>query len=218
MRNATCLVLLFKSPQRSKRRLAQEIGGLAATAAELLLECAVADLAAWPGPTCLAPATAADDAWALEHGHVAERRIVQSDGNLGERIAALNAALAASGLRRQLFIGSDCPALDAAYLAAAAAALETAHVVLGPADDGGVVLMGISGLWPPLAELPWSSSNLREALRRTCERANLSVALLDSYTDVDTAIDLRGLPGRLGADARPSRRRLCDWILSEPAL
>ncbi|HMB74657.1 MAG TPA: DUF2064 domain-containing protein [Gammaproteobacteria bacterium] len=218
MHNDTTLVLLFKPPRRSKRRLAEQIGALAEIAAEHLLDCALADLAQWSGPTCLAPADAPAAAYAREHGYEADQLIVQSDGNLGERIAALNAGLLAAGTHRQLFIGIDCPALDAGYLGAAAAALGESNVVLGPADDGGVVLMGINGRWPPLAELPWSSAKLGASLRRTCESANLSVATLAAHGDVDTATDLRSLPARLDGDRRASRRRLCDWILSEPSI
>lgn len=212
----TCLVLMFKSPQHSKRRLAAQIGTRAATAAAHLLECAAADLAAWRGPTCLAPAAAADSRYARDHGIGADTQLLQRGGNLGERIGHLNAALLAAGLRRQLFIGSDCPALDGDYLERAAAALAHTDVVLGPADDGGVVLMGIDGRWPALAALPWSSAELGAALQQGCEAAGLGVTLLDSRSDVDALTDLRRLPVLLEGDQRASRRRLCEWILSEP--
>jgi len=218
MGNDTCLVLMFKRPARSKRRLAAQIGALAETAAEHLLACACGDVAEWTGTTCLAPADAGDAAFARSRGYAADLQIMQSDGNLGERIAALNLALLAAGRHRQLFIGIDCPALDAAYLGAAAAALAQSDVVLGPAEDGGVVVMGVSGGWPPLAGLPWSTAALAEALRESCERAKLSVRLLDALGDVDTAADLLSLPARLRTDPRASRRRLCEWITSEPAL
>ena len=218
MHTDTCLVLLFKSPRRAKRRLAEEIGGLAQTAAAHLLECAIDDLGGWRGPTCLAPAARADAAFARERGYTAALQIVQQPGNLGERIAALNAALLEGGHERQLFIGSDCPGLDTDYLELAAAALRQADVVLGPAEDGGVVVMGVTGEWPPLADLPWSSARLGAALREACEAAGLRVAILAAHGDVDSAADLSGLPGKLAADRRASRRRLCEWIAAEPTL
>ena len=54
--------------------------------------------------------------------------------------AALADALARA--HAALLIGTDCPTLGVAGLAAAAAALDHADVVLGPAEDGGFVLVG----------------------------------------------------------------------------
>src|SRR5690348_2901054 len=54
-----CVVLMMKSPTRSKRRLVEHLGARRATEiAERLLDCAREDLTAWPGPTCVAPSTA----------------------------------------------------------------------------------------------------------------------------------------------------------------
>ncbi len=215
MQTRTCLTLMFKAPDRSKQRLAAEIGARAQTLAQHLFDCAVADLEAWPGPTCLAPAAAADLTFVEQLGYRADTCTAQGSGNLGERIARVNAALQAVGYTQQLFIGIDCPALDPDYLARADAALDKADVVLGPADDGGVVLMGVRGLWPALADLPWSTAALQTALIDACEHAGLRVTLLEAHGDVDRASDLQALPERLRADPRPSRRRLCAWIEAE---
>lgn len=215
MQTQTCLVLMFKSPQRSKQRLAAEIGALAQTAAKHLIECAIADLSAWQGPICFAPAQLRDMHCIGNRDFVADICVEQSDGNLGDRIAHVNRVLLETGYKDQLFIGIDCPALDSGYLIRADAVLRTCDVVLGPADDGGVVLMGIRGQWPTLTGLPWSTATLRDNLVRTCEQAQLSIATLEAHRDVDCAGDLKELPLRLKDDRRPSRRRLCDWINSE---
>jgi glycosyltransferase A (GT-A) superfamily protein (DUF2064 family) len=215
MQTQTCLVLMFKSPHRSKQRLAAEIGSRAQTVAEHLFECAVADLEAWPGPTCFAPAKPEDLQFARERRCVADLCTEQGSGNLGERIGHVNLALRDAGHSDQLFIGIDCPALDLNYLTRADAVLRDADVVLGPADDGGVVLMGVRGKWPELGGLPWSTPLLRAELVETCRNANLHIATLEAHGDVDCARDLQRLPGRLKSDDRPSRRRLCDWIESE---
>ena len=65
----------------------------------------------------------------------------QSGSDLGQRM--YNAL--AQGLAHYdnvILVGSDCPAIDAAYLAQAIAALQSAPVVVGPAADGGYVLIG----------------------------------------------------------------------------
>ena len=45
---------------------------------------------------------------------------------------------------RAILIGTDCPALDVAYLARAVAALDDHAAVFGPAEDGGYVLVGLA--------------------------------------------------------------------------
>ena len=215
MQSTTCLILMFKSPQRSKQRLAAQIGAGARIAAEHLMECAFEDLAAWPGPVCLAPAAEEDAQYARSRGYPAELCVIQGPGNLGERIEQVNANLLSAGHESQLFIGIDCPALDGDYLRRAAGALADTDVVLGPADDGGVVLMGVRGAWPSLGQLPWSSAELGAALQAACATAGLSVTLLEAHGDVDDLDDLRFLPGRLREDPRPSRQRLRAWIAAE---
>ncbi len=214
----TALVLMFKAPDRSKRRLAQSLGTAAARdASTKLLDCAAEDLAGWPGPVCWAPAEPADQDWLLDAGARAGTVIPQGPGNLGERIARVNLALIDRRLDAQIFIGIDCPALTPAYLASAAAALNGSDVVLGPASDGGVVLMGVRGPWPQLSELPWSQTTLGNALSATCKTAGLSVTSLAELSDIDSPADLLQAAHRLESDRRPTRRALCEWIAGHTA-
>jgi glycosyltransferase A (GT-A) superfamily protein (DUF2064 family) len=213
--NGCCVVLMMKSAARSKRRLANQIGAQRATqAARCLLGCAGEDLMAWPGTKCVAPSLSEE----RSEAPTADVLLVQPGGNLGERIAHVNAELIRQGIERQLFIGSDCPNLDLAYLERAAAALTEHAAVLGPAADGGVVLMGVRGRWPPLAALPWSTGTLYEALRTACARAGASAAALPSLHDVDTLDDLVALRTRLADDPRPARRALVDWLTMQADL
>ena len=197
-----CVVLMMKSAARSKRRLAEHIGARRATeVAQRLLDCAREDLAAWPGPTCVAPSIADERA----DGPPADTVVVQRDGNLGERIQHVNAELLRLGFERQLYVGIDCPSLDAAYLERAAAELGRHDTVLGPAADGGVVLMGVRGAWPALAKLPWSTSALFESLLAACAAAG-STAVLPRRSDVDTVEDLAALRGAPAAYRRAAPR------------
>ena len=214
MQTETCLVLMFKSPEHSKRRLSAEIGAAGADVARLLFDCAAADLEAWPGPTCMAPAEHCDLDFVRSRSCYADIYVDQGAGNLGERIENVNQKLLTAGHTRQLFIGIDCPELDDDYLAHADSVLRSADVVLGPAHDGGVVTMGITRRWPSLGALPWSTQSLAEALTRACEADGLSVASLAPLADVDTLADLRALRQRLRLDARPSRRQLYGWLES----
>ena len=210
-----CVVLMMKSAARSKRRLAERIGAQRATqAAQCLLDCAAEDLTAWPGPVCVAP-SAADERIDVP---TADAIVVQCGGNLGERINYVNEELVRRGFERQLFIGIDCPALDSAYFERGAAALGDHDTVLGPAADGGVVLMGVRGRWPPLATLPWSTSALFESLRATCAAAGSSAATLPRLHDIDTLDDLLALRTELLGDTRPARRALVRWLTAQTDL
>lgn len=209
--SAPSLVLLLKAPQRSKRRLAAGLGDAAAAeVARRLAACALEDLAAWPGPTWLAPASLEDlEGLGTDAGHGV---LLQGEGNLGARIARVAEQLHMRGYEEQIYIGIDCPTLNEAYLRRAAHALRTHEVVLGPAADGGVVLMGTRGAWPPLAALPWSTARLGAALAATCRAAGRRVATLDARADVDTTADLAPLRGALAHDGRPARRALSEWL------
>jgi glycosyltransferase A (GT-A) superfamily protein (DUF2064 family) len=210
-----CVVLMMKSAARSKRRLAEQIGAQRATqAAQWLLGCACEDLEAWLGPKCVAP-SAADE---RVDAPPADAVVVQRGRNLGERINHVNEELIQLGFERQLYIGIDCPSLDVAYLERAAAALADHDAVLGPAADGGVVLMGVRGRWPPLSELPWSTNALFEALRAACAAAGSSVATLPRLKDVDTLGDLVALRTDLLSDPRPARRALVRWLTAQTDL
>lgn len=209
---SACLVLMFKAPARSKRRLAAQIGKLAGAAASHLIDCALEDTLAWPGPVCYAPATGADAGYLADRAADGAISVVQRGGNLGERINHVNRVLLAEGVAEQLFIGIDCPGLDADYLGAAAAALAGHDVVLGPADDGGVVLMGRRGAWPDLSALAWSSDRLMRELAGTCTAAGSSVHVLEARADVDSLADLLEARRRLAGDTRPARLRFADWL------
>ncbi len=207
----TQLVLMFKAPARSKRRIAAEVGYPADGIAGLLLDCAAEDLAQWPGPACYAPASPADAAW-LHDSHLPHRPLwLQGDGNLGQRIERVGNALRREEPRPQLFIGIDCPELTPDYLNAAAVALEHDAFVLGPADDGGVVVMGTAAAWPPLDDLPWSEPSLCNRLQAACLAVGRGCRLLPPLSDVDSIDDLERVVPRLSGDDRSSRLALCQF-------
>jgi rSAM/selenodomain-associated transferase 1 len=112
-------------------------------------------------------------------------RYMQSAGDLGQRMAhAMRDALTrASSL---LLVGSDCPLLQPARLAEAAAALRTHDAVLVPAEDGGYVLVG-ARCEVPLADVRWSTPHALADTVRGFARAGISHATLPACWDVDDA-------------------------------
>ncbi len=210
-----CLVVFLKAPERSKRRLAEEIGELATTAADHLWACVLEDIRSWPGPICYAPAEAKDAAWLddqLGNSHLA---VLQDGRNLGERINHVDTMLRHRGTQQHLILGTDCPGMDYDYLSRAGTLLASYDVVLGPATDGGVVLMAARQPWPPLADLPWSTPRLSEALASACAEHGLSVADLEPLADVDSLAALQAARNAIERDQRPARRAFSRW-LSEP--
>jgi len=214
---ATCLVLCLKAPARSKRRLAAEIGSLATTAATHLWACVLEDLQSWPGPVYFAPAEAGDAAWlARQLGH-AHESVLQAGANLGERINHVDETLRNRGEQKVLFVGTDCPAMEREYLLQAAANLSHHDVVLGPATDGGVVLMGARRAWPALTDLPWSTHRLHDELVRCCARRGLTIANLEPRADVDSVAALLAARNDLAQDLRPARRAFSRWLSQQNA-
>jgi rSAM/selenodomain-associated transferase 1 len=112
----------------------------------------------------------------------------QGEGNLGDRMAmALGDVLARSS--SALLIGTDCPALGVAGVSAAAALLRDHDAVLGPAEDGGFVLVGAR---VPLGfdGVRWSTSQTLHDTRTAFARAKLQWGELPMSWDVDLPADV----------------------------
>ncbi|MFU8815752.1 MAG: TIGR04282 family arsenosugar biosynthesis glycosyltransferase [Pseudomonadales bacterium] len=113
----------------------------------------------------------------------------QAHGDLGARMhGALLTSLAVAP--SAMVVGTDCPLIDGAYVAAAVAALSAAEVVLGPAADGGYGLVAARRPVPQLfSGIPWGSAVVLEATLAAAQRAGIEVALLPEIWDVDTPAD-----------------------------
>jgi rSAM/selenodomain-associated transferase 1 len=119
---------------------------------------------------------------------------LQRGEDLGARMAhAMTMTL--QRYQRVLIIGTDTPTLDADYLEQALHALADGNnVVLGPAFDGGYVLIGIADQPAPLFDaVDWGSARV---LQQTLDRvagAGLRCHLLSPQPDVDRPEDLQYL-------------------------
>lgn len=191
-----CLCLFARTPRtgRVKRRLAAGIGIEGALAAhEELLRGAIDRCfdgshrqELWLTELEDVPAWLNTSAQAL---HVELRG--QSAGDLGDRMwDALRRGL--RGSRRCVLFGSDCPDIDADYLAAAFEALEEADVVIGPAEDGGYGLIGLARPLPELfLDMRWGDAGVLARTLHRAARAGASVTLLPEIYDVDRLEDWR---------------------------
>jgi rSAM/selenodomain-associated transferase 1 len=115
----------------------------------------------------------------------------QAGRDLGERIEHAFADLIVAPDDRAAVIGADCPALDAAMLDDALAALASHDVVLGPARDGGYYVIGLGRQAPELFRgIEWSTARVLDQTLGRAAQAGLTVALLPPLDDLDTPEDL----------------------------
>lgn len=120
---------------------------------------------------------------------------LQQGHDLGERMAqALAAAL--QHYRQVVLIGADAPGIDAACLERALACLQQdAELVLGPALDGGYVLIGSTVPAPSLFDgVAWGTDAVLQQTLQRAEAAGLRYALLEPQADIDDPQDLQYLP------------------------
>ena len=211
----TTLVLICRRPTLGigKQRIAADLGdNLTFELAQRLLATTLEDATAWPGPVIIAPSAAGDASWAEKLLERPVEVIAQPEGNLGDRICSVDAAARFAGHKHIVYIGSDAPVLAPAYFRQARMTLAEYDIVLGPAEDGGVTLMGASSPWPELTALPWSSEKLGQALELLCHKQGLNVMQLETRYDIDLAMDLPRLRRDLADDPRPARRELLSWL------
>jgi|AP12_2_1047962.scaffolds.fasta_scaffold24952_2 uncharacterized protein len=90
-----------------------------------------------------------------------------------------------------VLIGSDCPVMSAGYVRRALAALESGiDTVLGPAEDGGYVLLGMRSATGALfTHMPWSTPHVLRITRQRLVDLRRGWAELETLWDVDTHID-----------------------------
>jgi uncharacterized protein len=124
----------------------------------------------------------------------AEQRYLQQGEDLGERMHfAVCSALSRGST--VLISGADCPAVDAAYLESAIRCLdEGADVVLGPAEDGGYVLVGMREPHQAMFEgIAWGTDQVMVQTQQRLRDAGVRWQELELCWDVDRPEDLRRL-------------------------
>lgn len=138
---------------------------------------------------------------------------IQSGPDLGARMyRALASALGSTpgGGDCAVLIGSDCPEYDAPYLESAFAALDTHDAVLGPAADGGYVLIGLRRAVPVIFDgVAWGTDQVLQATRQRLRTLGWSWYELQTRRDVDEPRDLQHFP-HLAAVADVNRPCLSD--------
>lgn len=118
----------------------------------------------------------------------------QTGESLGERMQAAFIALFAKGFTQVLIVGTDVPSLPLAHYQQAIEMLRTHELVLGPAEDGGYYLVGLTRPAPELfRDISWSTDQVLAQTRERAQQAGLRTSWLPVWRDVDTIDDLRAL-------------------------
>ena len=110
--------------------------------------------------------------------------------DLGERMHhAARSAL--QSYQRVILLGVDCPALTAAHLRQAFVWLERHDGVLGPAEDGGYVLLGLKKAADPLFQgHNWGEADVAATTRAAFRELHWSWRELPLLWDLDRPEDL----------------------------
>jgi len=131
--------------------------------------------------------------------------ISQGDGDLGARLDRAFRSLFDAGCRRAIVIGTDTPDLPFSIIDEAFAALGNHDAVLSPAKDGGYVLIGQRSHHPDLfRDIPWSTAEVLRSTRTKAAAANICLAEVAGWEDVDDLPSLKRFIER-APESPPSR-------------
>lgn len=186
------IMVFCKAPEpgKVKTRLAKTIGETAASTIHeyLALHCLkqLVDSGIAPVELWCAPNTSHDffQRCKIELGVMLK---TQQGDCLGERMGhAFSSVLPTC--HSAIVVGTDCPAIDADYIASVFAELQNHDSVIGPAEDGGYVLLGLRKPQPQIfANISWGGSKVFE---ETVSRFKGDVKKAPMLWDVDHVADL----------------------------
>jgi glycosyltransferase A (GT-A) superfamily protein (DUF2064 family) len=132
---------------------------------------------------------------------------LQGDGDLGERLLRAFRRAGAEGARETVVIGADSPTMPVDRPLRALDALSGgAAAVVGPAPDGGYVLVGAGRACEELfRDIPWGTPDVLDVTRRRAADARILLVEVPGWHDVDRPSDLERLAREL-EDASVRRR------------
>jgi rSAM/selenodomain-associated transferase 1 len=190
------LLIFAKSPESGqvKTRIAEQTGPRrAAEIYEEMLMQMIRESAANDQWERLVSITPESDASYFHHRGLHTLR--QRGNGLGERMANALLDSLKSGIDKTIMIGSDIPTLTQAELRVAFEELTDVQAVIGPSEDGGFYLLGISkkrlvDVWKLLRQpIHWSTSTVLPEMERLCRKYQLTLRYLPGKRDIDTYED-----------------------------
>jgi len=140
----------------------------------------------------------------------------QEGDELGDRLRQAFRKTFQQGFERVLVTGSDHPTLPSSFFRQAVYAVQNRDsLCIGPTNDGGYYLLGMSTFYPQVFdEMSYSHAQVfADTLTRT-ERTGADITVLPEWYDVDRPPDLDRLQADLAKrpEAAPNTRRIADQI------
>lgn len=115
----------------------------------------------------------------------------QEGEDLGERMA-FSFSVSLQTYEKVVVIGTDCPELNEEYIQQAFTALDNMNAVIGPATDGGYVLLGLKEFpYEIFNNIPWGENTVFEQTKNILDQLGWNWQLLDEKHDVDRPEDLQ---------------------------
>ena len=117
--------------------------------------------------------------------------------DLGERMA-LSFSVALQTYKKVIVIGTDCPDINEAYISEAFTTLDNVDGVIGPAVDGGYVLLGLRKFAHEIfSGISWGSNTVFVQTENALDELSWSYKELGIMHDVDRPEDLQRYPDLL---------------------
>ena len=140
----------------------------------------------------------------------------QRGDGLSERMHRAVRETLDDGYDQVVLLGSDHPTLPSSFLREAFRALEKSEsICLGPTEDGGFYLLGMSTIYPELfADMTYSHSEVFDDTLARAGRTDADISVLPPWYDVDRPADLRRMLSDLdeGTAEAPNTRRIADQL------
>lgn len=128
------------------------------------------------------------DLWDEEH----YSKFLQEGENLGKRMQFAFRQAFENGYRKAIIIGSDCADLSSQTVIDAFEALDDHKVIIGPSEDGGYYLLGMTRFLPFLFEdKKWSHDSVFQDTAHQLKDHSISFKQLPILNDIDTESDLK---------------------------
>jgi len=141
--------------------------------------------------------------------------IPQRGRDLGQRMRhALHVLIDERGYDAAVLVGADAPLLTADHVSEATSLLRTrGGVVVGPADDGGYYLIGMTSVHDRLFDgIEWGTDTVLADTMRRADALGIDLCLIRGTYDVDTVDDLRRLERDLALEPPDVARHVRLWI------
>jgi len=116
--------------------------------------------------------------------------------SFGERLTNAVEDVFASGYDQVMVVGNDCPFINESLVIESFESINQGQVVLGPAKDGGVYLLGLDKTHfnkHQFAELAWMQSDLQESLKEYVTELSAEIQWLEEHSDIDSISDFSKL-------------------------